>query len=1430
MNIFISHRPRSSRLGICWVFCLILFISEGFCAHIVPQDNSDTSVGEVQQGLAKSSLLEASRINEELKSVDIVDAESEKKLRRVTETIGKSDKGNEAVKSEDITDSRDVVNDEIHVDKPVEKSLENSEERQVHRGEHKGLRRFIKRSIRRLKRDDQKVNDEKLETSEGFAQSVDSKSSELNDNAGQNKRVEIEGIRRLDIDVEEEDKRENLELSKIKVEPVISEDLRNIKHGEINLNTDDKSQNLDAKNIELGRSQDIQSDSKLVDSKLKDDTHSKDAIIAEMSNIDSVSNIESTMESVQPSTILSDTDPSLEGVARIVETPQEVSDLDTDLGIDSSRAAALSRLQILKAQAMELQGKIRNSTFLHNLREQVSEILPGLPKITESQFLEMLKNIITKKNLPQSSDANINVLKDSGLNDDQIEIMKCAQQLVAPKERQSFFANMAECVRGLNVVNCMRIFVYPIIVENMPEAIIQSLPKFPIEINVADIFQGNRDRLKFSRQVPLISLYANPVDPDAIIFDILMEGLLKNPQNENAQSSIEAKNETLSKLLSCNRLQLLQMTEKFLPENVRQSYSDEMLSCVTRFEYLSCMKYFAWPAIKQYYSALPQFPLSDTYLASLIYPNYPLITYPGFETGLTHLPEVIESAPTRMKPETLITQIFRKTLSDYARIVTPPTPIQLDLIVKSKLISQEQMASIHLAEQLLPVNVRVEYVARMMNCIRQFDYYNCMKYATWPAVRQWNPSIPEFPDFQELVNNYAPQIAQFFNFVSQFQLPQYEFPQFQLPDFPTLSLPDYPSFNPFPQQTPTISKPQVENPPEAVSEDSKKNDTLLESRIYTILKNFRGSMGATPLSAPTYTNRKVFLFPLMTEEQSKIFAIAESIVPPIARETLITSIYFCLNDRNVFSVCARTVIWPSIKTYVKGFPDFPTENDKFEIQQNIDKSTPILPMPGSADNFFIMREIEKFFSEGQENAMGYIIRSIQLSTPESYNMQKILDILRSIQFKTPDFLNMQIMRYPRTPEFSSILTENQENIVHAVESIIPEQIRPKFYNDMADCVQKNKFPVCSRNIIFPSIYPHFQKALFVPFYNIMPEKKNFSKMNAADLNTIHPVRIETKMNTEKQGDNIVTKTDRKFVPYYPLNPESVIFSMLRKVQISAESLPPFPKESFANTLEFKKAFSLNQAIILTVAEGILPEEYRKGLLEEMFKCNQKDSFLNCTRDIIFPQLAKAYPDFPAFPDFKSDINRAKMLEVIDSLNKPSLSSRAQNSKKMLPSIEILYQFISDDKRDVLRTLVDKLPDSLYYDLYLTMTQCTQYSDSISCGHDIIYPALRQYYDAPGFNIDNYYPISVQPPIYAGTINYHPRFDYEIFCENMEITCTLVPFGTRYTEGVLYKAPRTSDVSYLPFGKLPDGSRIFKRNQEIWNSNITPSVGEHCPLK
>ena len=301
--------------------------------------------------------------------------------------------------------------------------------------------------------------------------------------------------------------------------------------------------------------------------------------------------------------------------------------LKNEDSIDDDPAASIIpsnvNLDDLKSAAMTLQMEIKkNSTLLQWLRESGMEILPGIPKFTEDQALKALSMIESAKKSPMEDlvpESYLDKMDTSLLSENQLKIVRCAEALVVKEQRASFSENMFECIRGLNILNCMRIFVWPIIADNMPESLNFSLPTLPIEVNISDLLPTRKNRTPDDEKIPGKTrssveggerLQGRLITPEIVVSNILKDALNENRLSEQAAPSkfFDPPNETLAKLLTPGQLEILKMAEKFIPETGRMEFSNKMYSCVRRFEYFSCIKYFAWPMIKENYESLVEFP------------------------------------------------------------------------------------------------------------------------------------------------------------------------------------------------------------------------------------------------------------------------------------------------------------------------------------------------------------------------------------------------------------------------------------------------------------------------------------------------------------------------------------------------------------------------------------------------------------------------------------------------------------------------------------------------------------------------------------------------------------------------------------------------------------------------------------------------------
>lgn len=1047
-----------------------------------------------------------------------------------------------------------------------------------------------------------------------------------------------------------------------------------------------------------------------------------------------------------------------------------------------------NRFQKWKDQAILLQEQIRNRTFLQYLREQAIEVLPDIPKFTEKQLLETLKNIwLSRKS--SSNETHSAILNATELNKNQLEIIKCAEQLVETRQRQTFMQNMSDCIRGLSVLNCMRIFVWPVVLENIPESVRQTFNNLPIEINLIDLFQGIR--AKSARSQSNLHHF-RLLTPEFVVSNILKNALESKITYDQAPTFIDPKNETLRTLLTVGQFEILQMAEKLLPGEVRREYSDRMFSCVRRFEYFSCVKYFAWPMIKQYYPALPTFPNYQTWYPSIaLYPQYPIVPFPSFVGSTVELPEVIEADATRMrnpKPEAVIVNILQNTLKEHAKVPPPSTTFDADSYVA--LIPPEQLLSIHMAEQLLPVSYRPGFVQKTVKCIQEFNYLTCIKYSTWPTVKQFNPSLP---DLSGWIPNW--QFPDIFGYLPEFQLPSFPDISSFIPSIlgggggetqPTTQRPAEP-----PIQTPS----RIGSTPSELTagaptilfrrnEGSSKLSNELENRVTEILTRVHNSLKVISDNSPLIVNGDVIILTTITEKQTNILRLAESIVPPSARATLIRQVSACLQTNNDFSDCTKHIIWPTLARYISNFPEFPhssatqqslkskdqhiTLKEKSTLHQSVAESEErIKPQTVVNPNIKIFSRMPIHTTSRTKfpQSNGPVIsvtgtRFVPIFTehPESV----ILNILKSIQLSSPNVHSDGVTKVTQTQLFSDLLNDQQESIIRITEGLLPDATRPSFINRMLECVSEGNFLICSRDVLWPTLSEFYPRLPSFPNFGYpQGTSNNFISSNSPYNLTDTSPFSETDVKIGQHGDATVTITDTRFYPVFTEHPEGVILNILRAVQHSTPGV--LNSKISEKSPEITTYFTEQQATIIQIEESLLPESVRPVFVDRMVTCVRESTFLDCTRDIAWPTIAQFFPRLPNFPNFGNYQNLPRAKVDLSSILLPSAYSEnhTQNEKNQ-DTVKSVKENIEDKIEDVLKEILSTkavsrleysyldvnnpvisallttresniirlteraIPDPFRRTYVTNMVECVKTNNFMSCTQHVSWPILKQF--------------------------------------------------------------------------------------------------------
>ncbi|XP_076626946.1 uncharacterized protein LOC143344619 [Colletes latitarsis] len=1115
-----------------------------------------------------------------------------------------------------------------------------------------------------------------------------------------------------------------------------------------------------------------------------------------------------------------------------------------------------------REQAVTVQEQIKNRSFPLRSKEQAAEVLPGIPKFTENQLLATLEQIVSLK---ESDDSNVSYLsftKDLGLTDNQLRIIKCAEQLVAVRERQSFVANMVECIRGLSVFNCIKVFVWPIVMNNLPESVSQSFDNLPIEVNLFDLFQANKEKSGRAQNLHQVKL----ITPETLVYNILQDALESYPSDETLVSYVNPENETLRELLTSNQLSIIQMAEKLLPLTLRQDYSDKMFSCVRRFEYFSCIKYFAWPMIKQYFPALPAFPdYQSWYPVVDWYPQYPILPFPSPVGDIGELPEVVDADATRNRrprPEVLIIRVLQNTLKEQPRISASTSFLDRSGDSYAALIPQDQLLTINMAEQLIPVSYRPEFVQKTVNCMKEYNYLTCIKYSTWPTVRQFIPTLPDIsgllPDFQ------VPGISDIFSYVPE------------IPNFPDLSS-YWPITGSSDQQaagTPTFVL--LKNRPEVLQSSNEQEIKIIDT-LLKIRESLSKSSGASP---PFTLTGNAITFATLTKSQLDILRLAECLIPPAARPALVTEVIVYLQRNDNFIDCVRYVMWPTIARYVSNLPEFPipesrkqpanlaNAQEQLEAKATaINEQTQERVVSGVEPEKPVSTRIQDKESQnnGQQNVPVISVtgtRFVPLFTehPESV----IFNILRSVQLQSLNLNRATTVPTIKNQEIFNYITVQQQSIVNIVDSLLPQSIRTEFADKLITCLKINNFIICSRDVIWPTLLQYFPWLPAFPNFGTLLNSpsndttSNSSKQNLTESNADNRPLAETDVTTGVHGDTTVTITDTRFFPIFNEMPESVILNILKSVQLTLPNLQSAPVPT--RTQEFASFLTEQQINIVQIAENLLPISLRPSYISKFTRCMREKNFLECTRDVTWPTIAQTYPFLPSFPNFGGYQNTPRIrFQVFLSEKSPNLGSQAAQDTSNQKTEALLLQEAEERIENILMNSLEKsspklersylddstfafphltkrqehiiklvelgIPDSARATFVEKMLECTKGYNFVACTQSISWPTLKEYVPSlPDFSNIN--------DLVSPLLNV-PQVSLESF---PTVPVQNVPGIAEYPGGLSQTPDRISQLadgipqvptfSQYPgyFGQGASGGQLFSRSGVQGASAITPSVG------
>ncbi|XP_076645865.1 uncharacterized protein LOC143355145 [Halictus rubicundus] len=881
--------------------------------------------------------------------------------------------------------------------------------------------------------------------------------------------------------------------------------------------------------------------------------------------------------------------------------------------------------------------------------------------------------------------------------------------------------------------------------------------------------QGNKGNKPKSGRAQNLHHQIRLIAPESVVYNILQDALESYPADQTLVSYVDPKNETLKELLTTNQLDILLMGEKLLPQTLRQEYSDRMFSCLRRFEYFSCVKYFAWPMIKQYFPALPAFPdYQSWYPVFDFYPHYPIYPFPPLSGEVGELPEVVDADATRSRrprPEAIIIQVLQNTMKEQPRLSVTPSFIDQAADSYVALIPQDQLLSINMAEQLIPVAYRPQFVRNTVQCMKVYNYLTCIKYSTWPAIRQFNPTLPDI-----------------FGILPDFQIPGWPNIADYIPSLPSIpSVPDLGSYWPFggsPEQpeAPTIALLKNQS-------DTLKSSRELEAKIFNVLLNVSNSIDKISEIIPSRLREAVIWVTGCTKSQADIVLLSDYMIPEEESKIKVQiDTQTCRHEGKDFIECARTVIWPSLARYYNNLPEFPSLENKESFRPAQPEPKEPAAIPGEKMQERVIPEGEglkvianRFQDEDsrnkvQQNAPVISVtgtRFVPIFTEHPENV--ILNIVRSVQLQSQN-LNRGTAAPTSTTknqQFIDLINEQQLNIVNIVDSLLPESIRTEFSTKLISCLRANNFLVCTRDVIWPTLssyfpwlpsFPNFGSISNSPSNATSPGEGTKQNLTEPSSNTNAPPLSETDVKTGQHGDTKVTITDTRFVPIFNEVPESVILNILKAVQLSLPNLPASPTPT--RSKDFPKFLTEQQSNILNIAETLLPYSARESNAQRVESCLRDKVFLQCVRDVTWPTIAQIYPWLPSFPNFGGSQNMPRIrLHVFLSENSQESNVEAPASQENLkadslaleqaeerienillnslsrdPKLERAYLDISNPslshltrrQQNIVKLVELGIPDAARATYITRIQECTKGYNFVSCTQNISWPTLKQF--------------------------------------------------------------------------------------------------------
>lgn len=835
-------------------------------------------------------------------------------------------------------------------------------------------------------------------------------------------------------------------------------------------------------------------------------------------------------------------------------------------------------------------------------------------------------------------DINNDTLKKF-MTTDQLYILRMAEKFLPQTLRLDYSEKMFSCVRRFEYYSCVKHLAWPLIKQYFP-----ALPPFPDSqtwypiIDMYPVFPPFPVYLEGDLVLPEVvdegdGKTGKRNGPEATIIQIL-QNVLKDRRAESSSthpSSLDRSTDAYIALIPDDQLLTIDMAERLIPISYRARFVEDTVRCMKEYDYLACFKFSAWPTVKRFVPALPDIfaPTTDHQSAAASSGDKLYLLRKGQPLSLAYLPskgEERREGASRLRSsdelEVKILDIVLAKVRDSVNDAARETSTTLVLAGNARhsyaaTFTNRQIEILRLAEYLVPPSARPVLIADVLSYLRNNgNFIDCARHVIWPTIAKHVPDLPDFP--REVEEGATKGEGRVVESSSAQRSPSevvnrgFEERVASKEKKASVLFQDKESRNGIPGIVPVISVSGTRFVPIF----TELPETIILNILRTIhLQSLNSNLPSIP-SPPSPSMKNPQFLNLLTEQQTSIVNLVDTMLPSSIRPDFANKMIDCLRKNNNFLVCTRDVAWPMLMQYFPWLPNFPnfgivssttansSETTTTTTTTTANQTTEIGPDPPLS---------ETNVKTGQHGDTTVTITDTRFvpilnELPETI----ILNILKAVQLSLP---NLPASPPGEEEAYPAHLTEHQIGIMNVARNLLPSRARAGFNERILPCLGERNFLECTRDVTWPAI---------AQTYPWLPNFPNFNALRQTSPRVPGPASISFQFLLDSEEKSTTPPEPEKQASGEGGKLEEALLNVL------GEGMEVDESRSYLNA---SSGLNERQIIIARRIEGGIPEAERSSYATRMLDCSARYSFATCVNNVGWPIL-KRYNS--SLPDLSTD--------------------------------------------------------------------------------------------------------------------------------------------------------------------------------------------------